>query len=416
MQGKLHFKNSNGAQKRVYGPGVLDGSRFCYALRSCNGDPGDHSLSFEDTPSNGIPDSLSLDGIVITDHNHATDDLLVNGSINNVKSIGWNGLNGGFRLGDNTLCSNVFLRCGDDSLMVWGTNVFVTNAVVWQNYNGGVVNLGWGAASFGDGCVIDGLYVVKTDWNSPNHVSFNDSKLDGQNNAVIASLMVPRTMFGNNRTPLFRNILVEHPPQVLLSLKILYPECNDSGGPREGNCASVDLTLPSVLNLNIENICTPASIESNSIGFLNVPPGFPYEFPDGVTNIFTNGYTFHGVMNIGLTNVILQTSNGIITPLTSLNAASIGLVTTNGTNVQINYGFSPDPCLTCLPQLTPVSVGPNIVLSWPTNFPGFGLEVSTNLAPPTVWKTNAKAPVVIGGLNVVTNPVPGDRRFYRLKQ
>ena len=414
VQGKLHFRYSNGVRKRVYGPGVLDGSRFCYALRSCGGDPGDESLSFEKTQGNGIPDTYSLDGIVITDHNHATADLLVNGTVNNVKSLGWNGLNGGFRLGDNTTVSNVFLRCCDDSLMIWGTNVFVTNATVWQNYNGGVVNLGWNATSAGDGCVIDGLYVVKTDWLNPAHISFNDAKLDGQNDAVIVSLMAPGTVFGNYRTPLFRNILIEDPPRVLLSLKIVFPECDDPDGPRDGTCVPVDLTLPSILKLNIENLCTPASIESNSIGFLNVASGFLYEFPGGVTNMFTNGI-LSGTMNIGLTNVILQTANGIVTPLTSANAAQVGLVATNGANVQINYGFSPNLCA-CLPQLNLVPAGTNVVVSWPTNFPSFGLEMSTNFAPPIVWKTNAAVPSVIGGLNVVTNPVSGIQRYYRLKQ
>jgi hypothetical protein len=51
VQGKLHFIYGGGIHKQVYGPGVLDGSRFCYALRSCPGDPGDHSLSFDNTPA-----------------------------------------------------------------------------------------------------------------------------------------------------------------------------------------------------------------------------------------------------------------------------------------------------------------------------------------------------------------------------
>ncbi len=415
VQGKLHFKYSGGINKRVFGPGVLDGSRFCYALRSCPGDPGDHSLSFENT-TNSPADTLSLDGIVITDHNHATDDLLVNGSVNNVKSIGWNGLNGGFRLGDNTTASNVFLRCADDSLMMWGTNVTVRNATVWQNYNGGVVNLGWAANSAGDGCLIDGLYVVETDWNSPNRISFTDAKLDGQNNAVIASLMVPGTMFGTNHTPVFRNIVVEDPPLVLFSLKILFPECNDTSGPREGNCAKVDLTLPSVLNLNIENLCSPASILSNSIGFLSVPTNFAYEFPAGTTNYFTNGYTFTGNMHIGMTNVILQSTNGTVNPLTSAKAAAVAELLTNGSNINLSYGFNPDPCLSCLPQLAITLSGTNAILTWPTNFPAFSLEFANKLASPTVWQTNPTTAAVIGGLNVVTNPVSGKRQFYRLTQ
>ncbi len=416
VQGKLRFKYSGGIAKRIYGPGVLDGSCFRYDMRSCPGAPGNETLSFAATPTNAVSDTFNLDGIVITDHNHALNDPLFNGTVNNVKSLGWNDVNGGFRLNDNTKVSNVFLRCGDDSLMMWGTNITVTNATVWQNYNGAVVNLGWGDYSPGDGCLIDGLYVVKEDWLMPQRIRFTDAKLDGQNDAIIASLMVPGTRFGAAQTPLFRNIQIEDPPRVLLSLKIVFPECNDSDGPRDGTCNLADLTLPSVLNLNLENLCSPVSTLSNSIGFLTVATNFEYEFPAGTNNFFTNGYTFTGAMNIGLTNVILQLADGTLVPLTSTNAAAVGLVLTNGDNVQVNYGFIPGQCNSCLPQLAITSAGTNVVLAWPTNFPVFGLELATNLAAPAGWKTNSRVPVVIGGVNVVTNPASGGARFYRLSQ
>jgi hypothetical protein len=64
--------------------------------------------------------------VIITDHNHAVADLITGGSVNNVNTIGWNGI-----------------RAGDDSLMMWGDFITVTNATVWQNYNGGVLNPGW---------------------------------------------------------------------------------------------------------------------------------------------------------------------------------------------------------------------------------------------------------------------------------
>jgi hypothetical protein len=416
VQGKLHFRYSGGVNKRVYGPGVLDGSLFCYALRNCPDDGGDHSLSFANTPTNMPSDTFSLDGIVITDHNHATADLLVNGSVNNVKSLGWNSINGGFRLGDNTTVSNVFLRCGDDSLMMWGTNVIVRNATVWQNYNGGVVNLGWDANSAGDGCLIDGLYVVKTDWQSPTNPSFNKTQLDGQNNAVIASLMVPGTKFGTVKTPVFRNILVEDPPNVLFSLKILFPECADPDNPRFGSCTPVDLTLPSVMDLSIENLCTPAALQLNSIGFLNISAPFTNEVPAGGYYVFPTNYTLNGSISIGLTNVIIRSTNGTVNPLTSSNIIAVAGLITNGATINLSYGFNPDPCLSCFPQLALTMSGGNAILTWPTNFPTFSLESATNLASSTAWQTNPIPPAVSGGLNVVTNPVSSKQQFYRLKQ
>jgi len=70
------------------------------------------------------------------------------------------------------------------------------------------------------------------------------------------------------------------------------------------------------------------------------------------------------------------------------------------------------------PQLTITPSGANVILSWPTNYvgfiTGFTLGFATNLASPAVWQTNSTAPVVIGGQNVITNPVTGSQMFFRL--
>jgi len=105
-----------------------------------------------------------------------------------------------------------------------------------------------------------------------------------------------------------------------------------------------------------------------------------------------------------------------VNPLTSANAATVAELITNGDNLTLSYGLSPDPCLSCLPQLAITLSGTNAILTWPTNFPTFGLEFATKLASPTVWQTNPSAPPIIGGLNVVTNPITSKRQYYRLKQ
>jgi hypothetical protein len=60
-------------------------------------------------------------------------------------------------------------------------------------------------------------------------------------------------------------------------------------------------------------------------------------------------------------------------------------------------------------------VGTNIVLTWPASAVGFTLESALSLGAPTLWYTNSTPPVVVGGLNVVTNPITGTAQFYRLK-
>ena len=67
------------------------------------------------------------------------------------------------------------------------------------------------------------------------------------------------------------------------------------------------------------------------------------------------------------------------------------------------------------PQLTITPATANVVLSWPTNFTGFTLQSTTNLAS-TVWSTNLPAPAVVNGQYTVTNPISGTQQFFRLSQ
>jgi len=53
---------------------------------------------------------------------------------------------------------------------------------------------------------------------------------------------------------------------------------------------------------------------------------------------------------------------------------------------------------------------------WPTNAVGFTLQSTTNPSAAAVWTTNSPAPVVIGGQNVIINPISGPQQFYRLRQ
>jgi len=405
VQGKLRFVQAGlGNLRRVYGTGVLDVSRFEYDLRTCGdgsgfADQGYNALSMVDPPTNSLTDSFALDGIVIIDHNHAVADLVTNSSVNNVNSIGWNGINGGFRIGQNTRVSNLFVRAGDDSLMMWGSFITVTNATVWQNYNGGVVNLGWGQNSTGDDCLIDGLYVVKTDWNSPTAPSWSATSLNGQNNAIIASLMVPGTMFGSMVPSLYRNIFVEDAPLTLFSLKILFPECNDPGSPRDGGCTPVDLTLPSLLNLNIQNLTTPPATGQSSIGFQTLPPGFT----DG-SQSFPTAYTLTGTMNIGLSNITATLPNGTTSVLSGTNAV-VGPIVTNGGPVNVQYGL--------------LSGGTNITRLTDQNAAGYSAVLAPemiafaqapNVAPALTVASGAAWPTQLSGVSINVADAKGQSR------
>jgi hypothetical protein len=57
----------------------------------------------------------------------------------------------------------------------------------------------------------------------------------------------------------------------------------------------------------------------------------------------------------------------------------------------------------------------SIVLSWPTNAPGYTLIYATNFSA-TSWVTSSVSPVITGGEYTITNTVSGSARFYRLKR
>jgi hypothetical protein len=67
------------------------------------------------------------------------------------------------------------------------------------------------------------------------------------------------------------------------------------------------------------------------------------------------------------------------------------------------------------PQLTIIPSGPYVLLTWPTKATGFTLQSTTNLSSP-IWTTNLPAPVVVNGLNTVTNSISGTQQFFRLSK
>jgi hypothetical protein len=66
------------------------------------------------------------------------------------------------------------------------------------------------------------------------------------------------------------------------------------------------------------------------------------------------------------------------------------------------------------PPLTGVTMGTNMVLTWPTNARGFRLQWSTNAAVGN-W-SNAASPVIASGKYTITNKMDKGRSFYRLRR
>jgi hypothetical protein len=68
------------------------------------------------------------------------------------------------------------------------------------------------------------------------------------------------------------------------------------------------------------------------------------------------------------------------------------------------------------PPLSTTLSGWQMELSWPLWAADFHLESTTNLANVNGWMTAGDTPTIVGSQYVVTNPLLGEARFYRLKK
>jgi uncharacterized repeat protein (TIGR03803 family) len=68
------------------------------------------------------------------------------------------------------------------------------------------------------------------------------------------------------------------------------------------------------------------------------------------------------------------------------------------------------------PQLAITASAGNVILTWPTNVAGLTLQSTPSLTAPAAWTPVSSAPIVLNGLNTVTNPMIGAQQFFRLSQ
>jgi hypothetical protein len=112
-------------------------------------------------------------------------------------------------------------------------------------------------------------------------------------------------------------------------------------------------------------------------------------------------------------------STGVMTgsaPETTLFTNSAGLPPGTYSLVVVANGISSAPFNFFIePRLRMASSANNVILTWPTNAVGFSLETTTNLNH-VVWTAGLPTPVVVSGQYVVTNPISGTQRFFRLSQ
>jgi hypothetical protein len=157
-----------------------------------------------------------------------------------------------------------------------------------------------------------------------------------------------------------------------------------------------------------------SGLSPNGLAFDNA--GNLFEADSGSGNIyeFTNGVaTEMGIFASGLSPVALAfDSAGNL--FEADGSGNIYEFTPGGTRSTFASGLS-GGYLAFQPRhaLAIVLSGTNVILTWPTNVTGT-LQFTTNLVSPAIWNTNMPSPVVVNGQNVVTNPISGTQRFFRL--
>jgi hypothetical protein len=113
-----------------------------------------------------------------------------------------------------------------------------------------------------------------------------------------------------------------------------------------------------------------------------------------------------GVLTSGSTTNINEEIFAL-TPAQNINRLVVTKQSVSGWSTDITF-VSADPTLSL--RLS----GANVILTWPTNYTGYGLQSTTNLNPPAAWSAALTAPVIVNGLNTVTNALAGHAQFFRL--
>ena len=177
---------------------------------------------------------------------------------------------------------------------------------------------------------------------------------------------------------------------------------------------------------------TVFAVNTDGTGFTNL-----YNFTRGsdgafpVAGLVLSGNTLYGTASVGGnadygTVFAINTDGTGFTSLYSFTGVSDGAYPKAGLILSGNtlYGTASQGgtsgagtvfALSLVPSLGIALTGQQVVISWPTWAPNYGLQTTTNLASP-VWIAVSPVPVVFNGQNVVTNSISAAQQFYRLSQ
>ncbi|MGA3268266.1 MAG: choice-of-anchor tandem repeat GloVer-containing protein [Verrucomicrobiota bacterium] len=131
------------------------------------------------------------------------------------------------------------------------------------------------------------------------------------------------------------------------------------------------------------------AINTNGTGFTNL-----YSFTGG-----NDGSTPKGALTLGGNVLYGATTSG-------------GL----GANAGAIFSYTLSSTLSSTALLSIARSGTNVILTWSTNASNYTLQSSAQVGAGASWSAASPSPVVVNGLETVTNGISGKTKFYRLSQ
>jgi uncharacterized repeat protein (TIGR03803 family) len=317
-----------------------------------------------------------------------------------------------------------------------GALVLSGNTLYGTAYNGGVNGNGSVYKVDTDGTGFTNLYSF-----TATSVSYPNTNTDGANpNSVIlaGNLLYGTTYYGgtNGNGTVFAINTNGTGFSVLYNFTSELANTNSDGAnPDAGLILSGTTLYGTSFWGGSSGAGTVFAIQTNGTGFTNLHSLTNSDGANPDAGLILSGGIAFGT---DLDTVFAVTTNGSnFTVLATFVGMQYDAV--NGTETN-SAGYNPSGCLTLsgstlygtastgaiygsgtiysiflAPKLTlAYSKGGNLVLTWPTGFAGLTLQSATNLISTAVWSPVVPAPVVVNGLETVTNQISGTKIFYRL--
>lgn len=138
---------------KIFGRGVLSAAKLDYRES--------HSIE-----AINQSDNIEVEGIIIADKKEFAVRLIGrNNTVKWTKIIGgWVYNTDGIAVFEGSTVSNCFIWANDDSIKVYRDNITVSDCVVWQLNNGGVIQMGWTAPN-SENITIQRIDILRTEYN-----------------------------------------------------------------------------------------------------------------------------------------------------------------------------------------------------------------------------------------------------------